>query len=294
MRLRSTTLFLLLLAALAGVAAPAPAALFVKQKVNSSGQGQGMQMEVEAWTDNGMARIEYLSSNNQVMPAGSYLLTRDGGETVYLIKPQEQTYSIWDLNQMFAFVGQMTEATGGMMTLDFKDPESEPLGSEPGGQLLGHDTTHKTWRSAYTMDMKVAFMNQSNRVESVTDAWITDEVEYPALGIWFTAHPPTTGDPDLDQILTQNMENIDGMVLKLQQQTTTTDKKGRTSNSSTTWEVTEMREGDAPAGAFDPPPDTYTEVPLIPLPAQAEGSEEGGPLDGLKGLFGRKKKKDEG
>ncbi|MEZ5331040.1 MAG: hypothetical protein R2991_03080 [Thermoanaerobaculia bacterium] len=294
MRFRRTTLFLLFAAALASAAAPASAALFVKQKVSSSGQGQGMDMDIEAWTENGMARIEYLESNNPIMPPGSYLLTRDGGQTVYLVNPQEETYSIWDLNQIFAFVGQLSEATGGMMTIDFKDAESELLVSEPGGEILGHDTTHKSWRSAYTMDMKIAFMDQSNRMDSVTDAWITDDIEYPALGVWFTARPPTTGDPDFDAILTQNMEHIDGMVLKLQQHTTTTNKKGQTSESSTTWEVTELREGDAPSGAFDMPPDTYTETPLVPMADQAGDGEEGGPMDGLKGLFGRKKKKDEG
>jgi hypothetical protein len=280
------------LVVLSSSAAPASAALFIKQRVTSSGQGQGMQMDIEAWAENGMARIVYLSSNNAIMPAGSYLLTRDGGQTVYLVNPEEQTYSVWDLDQVFAFLGQMAEATGGMMQIDFKDPESEVLGSEPGGELLGYDTTHRTWRSAYTMDMKIAFMDQSNRMETVTDAWITDEVEYPALGIWFTARPPTTGDPELDAVLTDSMQQIDGMVLKMDQSTTTTNKKGQTSNSTSTWEVTELREAAAPAGAFDMPPDSYTETPLIPIPQAAEG-EEGGPMEGLKGLFGRKTK-DEG
>lgn len=285
---------LIALTTLSAVAAPASAGLYIEQTVTSSGQGQGMEMNVRAWADDGKVRVEYLDSNNPIMPPGSYLLTTDGGQTVYLVNPEEQTYSVFDLNQVFAFLGQMAEATGGMIHIDFKDPMSETLGSEPGGTILGYDTTHRTWRSGYTMDMKVAFMDQSNRMETTTEAWVTDEVDYPALGIWFTANPPTTGDPELDQVLTENMKQIDGMVLKLVQDSTTTNKKGRTSHSSTTMEVTTLREESAPAGTFEMPAG-YTETPLIPdMPAQAEGEDEGGPMEGLKGLFGRKKKKDEG
>lgn len=281
------------LTALLAAAAPAFAGLYVEQTVTSTGEGQGMDMRVRGWADDGKVKVEYLDSNNPIMPAGSYLLTTDGGQTVYLVNPEEQTYSTWDMNQVFAFLGQMSQATGGMIQIDFKDPMSESLGSEPGGTLLGYDTTHSTWRSGYTMDMKVAFMDQSNRMETTTEAWVTDEVEYPALGIWFTAKPPTTGDPELDQVLTQSMEQIDGMVLKLVQDTTTTDKKGRTSTSSTTMEVTTLREESIDGGIFTMP-EGYTETPLLPVPAQAEGAEEGGPMEGLKGLFGRKKKNDEG
>jgi len=290
---RTLTSFLAALTALLAAATPAAAGLYIEQTVSSTGQGQGMDMNVRAWAEDGQVKIEYLDSNNPIMPAGSYLLTTDGGQTVYLINPEEETYSVWDLNQVFAFLGQMSEATGGMMTIDFKDPMSESLGSEPGPTMLGYDTTRRTWRSGYTMDMKIAFMDQSNRMETTTEAWVTDEVEYPALGIWFTAKPPTTGDPELDQVLTDSMEQIRGMVLKMVQDTTMTNKKGQTSNSSTTMEVTTLRE-EAIDGSTFAMPVGYTETPLLPMPAEMEGGEEGGPMEGLKGLFGRKKKTDEG
>jgi hypothetical protein len=290
---RALTSLLAALTALVAAATPAAAGLYVEQTVTSTGQGQGMDMNVRAWAEDGRVKVEYLDSNNPIMPAGSYLLTTDGGQTVYLVNPEEQTYSVWDMNQVFAFLGQMSEATGGMMTIDFKDPMSESLGSEPGGTILGYDTTHRTWRSGYTMDMKIAFMDQSNRMETTTEAWVTDEVEYPALGIWFTAKPPTTGDPELDQVLTDSMAQIDGMVLKLTQDTTTTNKKGQTANSSTTMEVTTLREESIDASTFAMP-EGYTETPLLPMPAEMEGGEEGGPMEGLKGLFGRKKKDDGG
>lgn len=275
------------LLAAAAVATPAAAGLYLEQTVASSGEGQGMQMDVRAWAEGDNVRVEYLVSNNPILPTGSYLLTRDGGQKVHLVRPQEQTYSTWDLNAMFNMLGQINAAAGGMMQIDFKDPMTEPLGSEPGGELLGYDTTHHTWRTGYTLDMKLAFMDQSSRMEATTQAWVTDELGVSGLNIWFKASPPTTGDPELDQVLTAHMAQIDGVVLKLRQDSTTTDKKGRTTNSSMTMEITTAREEPVDAAMFEMP-EGFTETPLIPMPAMQGEEGQENPMDALKGLFGRK------
>jgi hypothetical protein len=287
--------FSIALAALLAVEKPAAAGLYVEQTVNTTGQGQGMDLDVRASVDGDSARVEYVTSNNPAMPPGSYLLTNDGGQTVYLVNPEQRTYSRFDMNEIFAMVGSMTEATGGMVQMDFRDPESESLGSEPGGAILGYDTEKRSWRSAYTIDMKVAFMDQSNRMETVTEAWVTDEIDIPALGVWFKAQPPTTGDPELDEVLTSAMEQAGGVPLKMRQDSTTTDKRGRTTSSTTVMEVTTLREEPVDAGLFAMP-EGYTEAPLIPGMAamQGQAGDKGNenPMDALKGLFGRKTKDD--
>ena len=292
MKDRRSQLFALSLGAALAVAAPAAAGLYVEQTMSTSGQGQGMNMDVRAWVEGDSARVEYVESNNPIMPPGSYLLTNDGGQTVYLINPQERTYSVFDLNQVFAMVGQMSEASGGMVQVDFKDPESEDLGSEPGESILGYDTTVRRWRSAFTMDMKVAFMDQSNRSETVTEAWITDEIDFPVLGIWFKAQPPTSGDPELDQVILGALDQFDGLPLRMRQESTMTDKRGRSQTTSTLTEVTAIREESVDASLFVMP-EGYTETPLVPAMAGMEGQQgEENPLEGLRGLFGRKKKND--
>lgn len=269
-------------------AAPAAAGLYLEQSVTSSGQGQGMTMNVRAWAEGDSVKVEYTSSDSPVMPEDSYLLTNDGGETVYLVRPADGTYSKFDMNQLLATVGQLSEATGGMVKIDFKDPKTESLDSGDGGEILGYDTTRRSWRTTYGMDMKVAFIDQSNRIDTVTEAWITDKIDYPALGIWFTAKPRTTGDPEFDEIITSGMDQIDGLVLKMKQDTTTTNKKGKESKSSMLMEVTALREESIDGKIFEMP-DGLTEAPLVPG-LSGDGDESDGPMKNLKGLFGRKKK----
>jgi len=283
------------------VVAPVSAGKYIEQTVSSS-QG-GMNMEVRAWTDGENGKVEFTRSDSDLIPAGSYLLTSDGGQTVHLIDPAAQTFSVWDMEALFASLGQALKGAEGVIDLDFNDVHSEDLGSEPGGEMLGFDTTKESWSTGYTMDMKVVFMKQSQRLEATTEAWITDEIDNPTLGIWFAVKPPTTGDPDLDQILTQNMERIDGTPLKIVQQSTMTDVKkkkkkaagrgagGRT--TTTTMEVTAFREESVDMAVFAMP-EGYTETPLIPQLSGAAGQndEQGGALEGLSGMFGRKKKND--
>lgn len=118
-----------------GAVPPATAGLYFEQQITSSGEGQGMEMTVRGWDEAGKARVEFVDSNNPVMGAGTYLLTTDGGQTVYLVNPQERTYSHWDLAAVMSFIGRMGEATGGIVQIDLKDPVSERLSSQPGGSV---------------------------------------------------------------------------------------------------------------------------------------------------------------
>jgi len=275
----------------AATAGPLAAGHYLEQKVSSS--DNGMNMEVRAWADGESAKVEFTRSDSEFIPSGSYLLTTDGGQTVYLVDPAARTYSVWDMDALFATLGQALEAAQGVVELDFKDVMAEDLGSESGGEMLGYDTTKKSWRTGYTMDMKVVFMKQSQRMDTTTEAWMTDAIDNSTLGMWFTVQPPTTGNPDLDMILTQSMEQIDGTPLKVVQHTTMTDNKkkrrgGKT--TTTTMEVTAFREESVDAGVFTMP-EGLTETPLIPALGGQTG-EEDGPLKGLGGLFGGKKKRD--
>ena len=271
---------------LAGMALSAEAGITFEQEVTSSGAGRGLEMTIRGWAEDGKAKILYEDSNNQLMGDGTYLLTRDGGETVYLINPKEKTYSEFDMAQMMSFLANLEEASGGMVNIDFSDPMSESLLSEPGPPVLGYPTTHHRWKSGYTMKMKMAFMKQQNRIDTVTDAWVTTEVFDPGLFVWLRAVPSTTGDPELDEILTQDMSQIDeGLVLKMDQTMTTTNKKGKQRTTTTHYEVTRLEVGDVPDEYFAMPVG-YEEKPLIPSAGGQGGEEEERSGNPLKGLFG--------
>lgn len=277
-------------------ALPARAGIYFEQQVTSEGQGDGMEMNIKGWAESGKAKIVYEESNNGIMQEGDYLLTTDGGKTVYLIRPKDQTYSKWDMAEVFGMLGRMSESTGGMLNIDVKDPHSKMISTQDGGSVLGYSTTHYKWESGYTMDMKVAFMNMSNQMDTITDAWVTKDIYDPGLFTWLRAMTPTTGDEEFDQVLRQNAQVIgDGLVLKMDQTTTTTNKKGKQRTSTTHFRVTKMEQQNVDDSMFVMPTG-YTETSLFPETGTAQGNEQTdnskeeseGPMKSLKGLFGKK------
>jgi len=279
---------------------PVSAGLYFEQTVTSEGHGHGMEMRIKGWAESGKAKILYEDSNNPILHKGDYLLTRDGGKTVYLVNPKEKTYSKWSMEELFAFMNRIGQSTGGIVKIDFQDPHSQTLVTEPGGTVLGHSTTHYRWKSGFTMAMKVAFMHTRNRLDTVTDAWVTKDVFDPGLFSWLRATVPTTGEPDLDKILQNNTRVMgDGLLLKMNQTTTTTNKKGKQRTSTTHFKVTKLVQENVDDSIFAMP-SGYSETPLLPEMATKQdqkGNRKGdesqdkapkSPMSTLKSLFGKK------
>ena len=108
---------------------PCLAGLYVEQTVEST--GEGMNLKVKAWTEAERARIEFVESDSLIMPPGSYLLTLDGGNTVVLIKPSNQTFSIWDLDLLYAGTGLVDGGAEGLVDIDFDNPGDPGPRHEP-------------------------------------------------------------------------------------------------------------------------------------------------------------------
>jgi hypothetical protein len=83
-------------------------------------------MEVRAWAEGEYGKVEFTRSDSDLIPAGSHLLTRDGGQTVYQIDPAARTYSVWDMEALFASLGQALKGAEGVVELDFKDVRGAP------------------------------------------------------------------------------------------------------------------------------------------------------------------------
>ena len=145
------------------------------------------------------------------MEKGSYLITTDGGETLFLVDPEEKTYTEWDLRAMMNMVGAVMEGMGGMFQIEISDPEVEKLLEENGETIVGLPTTHYRYRTAYTMDMKIMGMRRDPRsVEMVQDIWSTEEVADPALAVWLKREPPTMGNTGLEKLIDTEMSKMKG------------------------------------------------------------------------------------
>jgi len=263
---------------------------------SDTGQKKKQQdvMKVRAWVQDASTKVEFLTGEKKgFFAAGSYLVTTDGGETVYLVNPKEETYGSFDMEEMFATMGQvmdMMSQTGGMMKMEFADVSSEMLSEEAGGSVLGHDTTHYRWKTGYTMRMKMMGFKQETRTDMIQDTWSTDSLDAKGFGVWLRPdRSMRTGNEELDKLISSQATTVRGFPLKTVNVSTMTSKKGKSTQMTSTTEVTILRKESVPGSTFTWP-DTYTEVEIIPeMPQgtdqQGEDAEEDGKKKGLKGLF---------
>ncbi len=246
---------------------------------------QQMSMSVEAWVEGENAKIVFEQSGNPFMKTGTYLLTTDGGETLYLVNPKDRTYSEWDLNAIFELAGNLMQGMGPMFNFRFENPEVETLLEEDGGVIHGFPTTHRRFRTTYTMHMKIMGMKRSQHHESVQDIWSTDDIDHEAFGVWLQREPPTMGDSGLKELIEAEMSKVKGFPLKTIDQTTTTGKKGRQAVTRTITEVLELEQTEVDPRLFKIS-DEFQRVDMMPTAAAGEDEEQ----QGLGGLFGRRRR----
>jgi len=274
-------------ALIAGLAATAFAGYRYQAKTTSWEEGKRKQhvTMVDAWVEGTKARIVFreVGAAAPGVQEGSYLITTNGGQTLYLVNDKDKTYMEWDLNALLGVAGSLMQS-GGMINMTFTDPEVEMLEKSNGGKVLGMATTRHKMRTAYGMDMKVLGMKRAYDIETVQEVWTTKEAQDMALGVWLRKNPPSSGNEELDKILNAEVGKIEGLPLKSKAVSTMTQynrkrtKVRGTTVTNTVMEVVDWREESIPAKTFKIPPD-YKQVEMF------GGEESGNPF---KGLFKKK------
>lgn len=273
-------------------AVPAFAGIHYKSVTKTEdAQTKGNSIEVEGWVSSGMARVEFKESGNPVAKQGSWLLTKDGGKTIYLVDPEEKTYAEWNLQAMLGLVGSVMEGMGPLLKIEFSDPKVEKLLEEDGGTVAGQPTRHYRFRTSYIMKMRVLGMANEANVVTDQDIWATEKLQDVALGIWLRSDPPRTGNEQFDKLITAEAGKTRGFPLKMVTVSTTTQKKNNKQTvTRSTMEVTQLDTSASVPGSSFEIPAGYKETQLVP--AGEEGEAGGGGLGGL--LRGRKNKKSDG
>lgn len=254
--------------ALATVLAAAPAFAGVTYTAETRAEGQGAEMQsnkVRAAVDGPKARIEFLESGNPMMEKGTYLLTTDGGQTMYLVNPEEKVYSKWDLEAMMGAAGGALKMARGFMKMTFGEPKVEKLLEEDGPAMHGLPTKHYRFRTSYKMEMSVLGRKSSSATVTEEELWTTTAVDAPGMGAWLRKGPPKTGDAELDKLIGSEMDKVTGFPLKRLATSTSTDEKGKKQVSKTTMEVTSLdADATVPAAQLQLPAG-YEEQPLFPF-----------------------------
>ena len=265
-------------------------------------QKRADEMKIIAWVDGPKSKVQFVGGAKKgIYAEGSYLVTKDGGEAVYYVDPKEETYALFDIEQMMAMAGQMMEMMeqmGGMMKMEFTNTYNEMLLEEPGESIHGRSTTHYRYKSGYTMSMKMMGFKQQTTIDSIQDLWCTQELDSQGFGIWLRPdRNMKTGNDEFDNLINTEMEKIRGFPLKTATVSTTTNKKGKSVKNTATTEVVVLREETIADSTFGWP-SHYTETQMVPeMPEgygdqQAEGGKKKKKKGGLSGLF--KKPDDDG
>jgi hypothetical protein len=218
----------------------------------TAGGGKGADLQnstAKTWVSGDNGKTLFEESSNTLMAKGSYIITKDGGKTMYLVNPKDKTYMKWDLDSIMGMAGGAMK----MMNMKFTDPKVEALGEDPDGLIAGVPTVHYRFRTNYTMSMSFMMMKKTYKVVKEEEIWAAPKLVDAALGIWLRKTPPKTGNEDLDALIAAEMGKVQGFPLKRKTMTTSTDEKGKVETTTVTMEVTELQMVPVPDSTFEIP-----------------------------------------
>lgn len=208
-------------------------------------------------TDADKARIDFKEGQAPGAGEGSYVITKDAGQTFYMVSPKEKTYMKWDMDSMMNMAGAM----GGMMKMEVSDPKVETLLDEAGEPILGYPTRHYRFRTSYRMSMTVmGFRNESSNTRD-EDVWATTGLDIATWGAWVKKMPKVQ-NAELEKLMQAEMGKLRGMTLRMKSEQTSVDGQGKTNVTHTIMNVTEIKKIGAGDISLDIPAD-YQEMNLF-------------------------------
>ena len=258
-----------------GLAAPASAGLVFTQEIKGEGEAAKFQnMTMRSWIDTGGAKMEFVSSANPMMGAGTYLLIQQDADAMLLVNPKEKTYASFDVGQMMGSMGQMMGGQEGIK-MSFSDPIVEKLVEEDGGVLLGRPTRHFRWRTRYTMTMAMPMgLSMVMATDQTQDIWVADiALDARIMRSFENIGAGASLPPEFQKLVEAAKQQQKGFPLKMVTVSSTKStgtgmmakmmaRSGSEEPSTSTMLVTELSEERVPASVFAIPAG-YTETELM-------------------------------
>ncbi len=254
---------------------------------------EAQQFTVESWVEGPKARMVFKGSTTQAgIPTGSYIISTDGGRTLYMVNPNDKTYSEWDIDAMLKSAGAAMNAIGGVVKMEVANQQVKTQPPAPGASIVGLPTTHYVFDTTYDLIVKVFGMKHGQHVVSHEELWTTTALKDPGFAAWLRKRPPKTGNATIDELVASAFHDVEGMILKQVIKTTTTDKKGRATVTENTMEVVSLEKANVDDSMFTIPKD-YREVAPLATAAgaqqdqgQEQGEEEHDDKPSLKSILG--------
>jgi len=259
--------------------------------------------------DGDKAKIEFVSGRSGPgMQAGNYMLSQDGGKTLYMVNPKEESYMKLDLDKIASQVGMFMDAAKGFVSMTFSDPKVETLLDEKGPSMHGYATRHVKMRTAYTMSSSFFGRKDTTSVSRDDEMWVTKELKDAGMQIWAKQRSIRTGNADIDKVIAAETGKVSGIPLKTISVTTTRKGNGADDVVTATNAVTSLKTARVPAATFELPANYKDATAELAAEMKKAGEEldkevneeadpsaakPGSPQDSvrklMKGLFGGRK-----
>ena len=237
----------------ASVAAASTGYYYEATTTESGGTKGDATTKMRAWVDGPRARLEFVERTKKDLPAGSYLVTKDGGETVFLVNPRKQVFARWVLDDAVNDVAERLKKEGGLVKLQISDIAQEKLKEEPSDPILGYTATHRRWSSGYTMKYAVLGIQQERREDVVHDVWFSDRIGGSGFESLLSPRKLQTGHEGLDKVLAGKIGEPHGFTLRSEAVTKVRKGKGEVQTLRARTEVTLVREEKGAETLFDVP-----------------------------------------
>jgi hypothetical protein len=203
------------------------------------------EMKVRGWASGDSSKVEFMHSTDPTLRPGSYMLSTDGGKTIYLVDPSSKSFIRWDI---MATLG----AGQGMGKIEYLEPRVEKLLEEPGPRILGFPTRHYRFRTTYTVNVELMGRRMSSTSTTEEDIWASTKAMEPAMRILAGQVRPQSGNEQIDRMVKAEMDKVRGLPLKTVSVTRTVGQ-GRSETLRSEMEITSLRTVSVPASTFSLP-----------------------------------------
>lgn len=220
-------------------------------KIVSEGAG-GRSMSGKAAVSGQNMRLDFAQGDGIIFGNNSVVISTDGGDTLVIIDSEEKTYYEMDVQEIFSSLGALVNASAGLVRFNVRNQKVDVTNAGAGGSIEGYPTTRYVIDASYEMEVKVmGFKNQSS-IKSRTESWVT-----PKLGdvspTFIQQRNFKTGIQDLDELIEAHAETLKGFALKNITTTTTTDKGGKQSTSTSTMTISNIKQAAVAESQFKIP-----------------------------------------
>lgn len=246
------TLFLLTTVTCAGAQVPAHAGIAFTATTRSESPGFDVgrlaNATVRGWADGDLGKIEFLGEPGDTLPAGSALLTTDGGETVRFFDSVRKSCSPWLGN---AVLGGSTLAPKATKTVS-----GLKIGlvlNEAGPEIAGLATRHYRFIIEYASTFRSSAAVARSKTELIEELWTTQDLTDPALRMWLDESTWPSGDPAAEKKIAAALAQAAGVPLKRVSTLSVRSEGGHELKTTVSLEVTKVETKAIPASIFEQP-----------------------------------------